>query len=228
MTRMGASSRSANAPLRTFVHARSVERIGYPSASLPSVPSFRIEVPDGWEATPRPGCLLVVGPRDQDDDQHDGVSVRVEWLRVSAATPVRELAGAYFARTVRRHPDATVAVQKLGTLGGRPVYLRGVTMTAGDGRRVAQLQALLLVPVAAAPDVADLLVVVGTCPEGDASNWVPQFVGMAASVELDPGGVASGADERLEAPDAQMAGDRADAVDVPVDPFDVSAPAPHA
>jgi hypothetical protein len=213
MTRMGDAIGAANAPLRGLVHAAAVEWIGFPSASLPSLPSFRLEVPDGWHASNAPGALFVVAPAGPSD-----VTARVEWLRVASSTPLRDLAAAYFARTARRHPDVAVAVQKLGRLRDRPVYLRGTTMTAADGRRIAQLQAFLMVPLGANPELADLLVVVGTCAEVDAPRLVPEFVRLAASIEVNAAG--SGVGLHLTEP----LGNDAPQVD-PLDPFDLAPPA---
>jgi hypothetical protein len=220
---------------RSMDQTPAVSTVAFPNPSLPSIPSFRIDVRGGWAAGPTPGALMAIVPSDP---EAEGVHARIEWMRVPATTPLRDLAAGYLARLARRHRDVAVAVQKLGRVGDRPMYLRGTTMTdAATSTRVAQLQAFLLAPAASGQATADLFVLVGSCPEDDAPRRVPQFVELAASIAFTDSDLRSAppttsgtSGNAAPADDAAGTAARASTTGVGprgvVDPFDPFGPSP--
>ena len=152
-----------------------------PSGEVRGTPAFRCTVPAAWAEAEVAGALVQMGPRAQ-----PSVVVRVETMRVPADTPLRDLSAASHRRLAQQHPDLAVIVQKAGRFGDRPVWLRGVTLTTGEpATRVAQLHAFFYAPSQPDRALSDVISVLGTCPEAEAAQYVPQFVAIVGSFEFE-------------------------------------------
>lgn len=232
-------SRLANTSLRGLGDAPGVTEIAYPGTVLRAVPSFSCTCPTGWVATEAPGALLVISPASATAAAGDGagaagavggagavgapvsVEVRIEWVRVPAATRLMDLASANLARRRRSAPDLTVVTQKLGRFGATPAHLSGCAWTVDGDVRAAQLQVVIASPVEAGREVVDALILTGVCAEADAPALVPEFVRIASSLRFHDG---SGADAPDRASAMTSMAPVASGASVADDPFTTAAP----
>ena len=146
-----------------------------PSADVPAVPAFEIDLPAGWSVAAAPGVLATITDGSQPE-----WSVVVSSVRVDAADDLRSVAVRSFARQRAQFPGATITAQRTGRFGDRLTYLREVSVPASDDRRLTQLQAMFLAP-AAGSAVHDAFSLVATCPEGQLDRLGPLFVDVVAS-----------------------------------------------
>ncbi len=153
------------------------QTVRIPSGEVPAVPTFDVDVADGWVAVAAPGAVARLS-----DERHPSRSITVTSLRVDDETGLRDVAVRSFARQRQAHPSAEIRAQRTGRFGDRLVYLREVAI--GGTTPVAQLQAMFLVESGPARDAFSF---VGTAPVGELDEFGPVFVDVVASFrEADP------------------------------------------
>lgn len=152
----------------------------HPSAVVPGIPAFLFNVPSGWVIDEAPSTLCVIR-RPRDDDgfwpnilvRHDKVPREVDFKRAAITT---------WAKLKKLHPTAVDQGERIVRFENNVVYMRGVNLTDGKGRALAQTQAMFFAPVREGGRVVDFFQIIGTCERNsDVQSHMDDVAALVAS-----------------------------------------------
>ena len=110
-------------------------------------PSFVFAAPSGWVVDEAPGAVLAVRAEVAVDDFWSNALLIHD--RVARAVDLQAAATASWGRLKADAPSAATVMERVAKFGDNVVYLRGVELDAAQsGRRLGQLHALFIAPVA--------------------------------------------------------------------------------
>ena len=102
--------------------------------------------------------------------------------RVARAVDLQAAATASWGRLKADAPSAATVMERVAKFGDNVVYLRGVELDAAQsGRRLGQLHALFIAPVAPEAKTADLFQFVATSTAEQIGEVGQRFVDMVAT-----------------------------------------------
>ena len=168
---------------QTMQSALTAQIVAQPSAMLPGIPPFVFALPEGWVLDEAPGALAVIRMPDETDGflingilSHDKVSRKVDF---------KEAAGFTWQRLLEGCPDAEIYTEKFTQMGGRPVFLRALKVSAPkSGRAISQLQAIWFAPTNGPGKVVDFFQCVFTCPAEHVDAVAPHAFAFLASFKF--------------------------------------------
>ena len=154
--------------------------VQHPSAEVPGIPRFVFSVPGQWEVDEAPNALCVVRRQDADGGfwanaiiRHDKLPRAVDFERAAKVT---------WAKLKRTNPEATDNGERLMRCGNNVVYVRGVELTAPDGKPLAQMQAMFFAPVSEGGALVDFFQIIGTSRrDGTVGDNMKAFAEIIAS-----------------------------------------------
>jgi hypothetical protein len=162
---MGIELKPADIAARAVVH---------PGKLIPGIPRFVFTTPLGWVLDEAPGALCVLRlPREVDGFW---VNAILSHDKVARAVDFESAAKASFARLKRTSPDVKANGERLVRFGDQVMYLRGVELTAGEGRRLGQFHAMFFAPVHEAGKTVDFFQFVLTAPVGAMDGLTKPFI----------------------------------------------------
>lgn len=140
----------------------------HPGKLVPGIPGFVFSVPQGWVIDEAPNAMCVVRlPQPVDGFW---INAMINHDKVSRELDFEALAKTTWARLKRTSPSAELNGERLMRLSGVPGYVRGVNLTAPDGRALAQVHAMVFAPTDGPGKVVDLFQIIGTCLRDDSVN----------------------------------------------------------
>jgi hypothetical protein len=168
---------------QTLQSALTAQIVAQPSTMLPGIPPFVFALPTGWVLDEAPGALAVIRmPEEIDGFLINGI---LSHDKVSRAVDFTEAAGFTWKRLQAGCPDAEIDSEKFAQMGGRPVFLRAMHMSAPkSGRAISQLQAIWFAPTNGPGKVVDFFQCVFTCPAEHVDAVAPQALGFLASFKF--------------------------------------------
>lgn len=155
----------------------------FPGDVLRPVPTFKFDVPDGFEIGEAPGALAVA----KWSEPVDGFTVNlvVSYDRVARGVNLEHAAATTLAQLRNQVPDVAVHQQKIGKFGTRATFLRAIELQIPKSDTVVgQVHALFFAPLLEATQTVDLFHMVGTCPKQVADKFGPLFIKMIASFQF--------------------------------------------
>jgi len=168
---------------QTLQSSPTAQIVAHPSAVLPGVPPFVFALPTGWVLDEAPGALAMIRlPEEIDGFLINGI---LSHDKVSRTVDFKEAAGYTWQRLKEGCPDAEVDTEKFTQMGGRPVFLRGLHLSAPKtGRAISQLQSIWFAPTNGPGKVVDFFQCVFTCPVEHVDAVAPQALGFLASFKF--------------------------------------------
>lgn len=154
----------------------------HPSSTSPLMPSFRLDLPEGWCAVPAAGVLLAAAS----GSGAGGVfrpNVTVTAERVLAGVDLGSIASAFLA-DLRGYKDFTVAGDWTGRVAGQQARWQEYAFTDPQAGTLYQIQVLLFAPMPEEAAVKDLIQVHATCAGSDAPTLYETLRGCAQSLRF--------------------------------------------
>lgn len=161
----------------TMTTMTSEETVAFPSAEIPSPPSFTVAVPEGWTAAAAAEVLLVLlsPERSTAEGGTFRANITVDATRVRATATIDEIAASSLSHLEADY--GTIAVLEVGRIDvdGRPAYAREMEFTVpdgpADGLRLRQIQVIADLGLTSAPHLRALLSVAATCAATEAHTF---------------------------------------------------------
>ncbi len=156
----------------------STSQIGYPSDVIRPVPSFTLEIPDGWVAAELPGALVAVGTPADDAGPWANVIVRHE--RTTRTMTLEAAAKGSWARMLASHPDAELLDERLARAGDVVQYVRETRIPSDEDDDTQQVQSFFFGPTEDRLTL-DLFEITCLTPGAASDAHAPAFAGILGS-----------------------------------------------